>query len=273
MPSAHEHIGAALDLLTKGLYPYFEGEMKMVFHDAWQDVARTSLRSERNVYAVDSPPIHWDAHAILSVMWDQWNAVFRQHLSLTERSLVGELKEFRNRWAHQTSFTEDDAYRVCDSVQRLLLAVNADEAALDVDHHKWDILRDKLGQKLNDEIARSQASRTRMMDVALYSSCGLSICAAALTMFGQRHFSGSLIFSAFVLFAFGYFIYQRITRSVPVFGVHECHKCRKVIYTEVCPYCDPAVRPSSSVLRNSSTLTLPPIRETAGAGVGSSDVR
>lgn len=261
MPSSHERIGVALDLLTQGIFPYFEREMQFVFHDAWQDVARTSLRTERNPYAVDPPPIHWDAHAILSVMWDQWNAVFRQHLSLTERSLVGELREFRNKWAHQTPFTEDDAYRVFDSVQRLLLAVDANGAALDVDSHKWDILREKLGKRLNQEIAQSQVSRTRIMDVALYTACALSICAASVTLFGERNFSGTMIFSSFVTFAFGYFIYQRLTRVVPIFGVHECPKCRKVIYTEVCPYCDPAVRSSSSVLRTGSSLKLPELRE------------
>lgn len=266
MPTAHERIGVALDLLTQGIFPYFEREMQLVFHDAWQDVARAGLRTERNPHVGDPPPIHWDAHAILSVMWDQWNAVFRQRLGLTERSLVGEIREFRNRWAHQSPFTEDDAYRVLDSVQRLLLAVDAETEANDAETYKWDVLREKLGRKLNEEIDQSQRSRTRMIDVGLYSACAVSICAAFFTMFSERHFSGTLIFSAFVLFTFGYFIYQRLTRIVPVFGVHECHKCRKVIYTEVCPYCDPAVRPSSSVLRSSS-LKLPEIREPARAAV------
>lgn len=265
MPSVHERIGVALDLLTQGVYPYFEREMKLVYHDAWQDVARSSLRTERNSHGGEPPAIHWDAQAILSVMWDQWNAVFRQRLGLTERSLVGEIREFRNRWAHQTPFTEDDVYRLFDSVQRLLLAVDAEQAALDADTHKWDILREKLGRKLDDEIEQSQRSRTRIMDVALYSLCAVSISAAAFTMFGDRHLAGTVIFCGFVLFTFGYFIHQRLTWTVPVFGVHECRKCRKVIYTEVCPYCDPPVRPSSSILRGKSVQRLPEIREPAAS--------
>lgn len=266
MPNAHERIGVALDCLTQGLYPYFKREMQVMYGDGWQDAARSSLRTERNPHTIDSPPVHWDAHAILSAMWDQWNAVFRQELSLTERSLVGELREFRNRWAHQTPFTDDDAYRVLDSVQRLLLAVGAQEVAMEVDTHKWDVLREKLGRKLNAEIEQSARSRTRVVDVMLYLACALSMCAASITMFREQHFSGTLIFSGFVLFTFAYFIYQRLTRVVPVFGVHECLKCRKVVYTEVCPYCDPAVRPSSSVIRSSS-LKLPAIRDAARSAV------
>lgn len=268
MPSAHERISVALDLLTQGTYPYFEREMQLVYHDAWQDVARSSLRGERGPQVVPSP-IHWDAHAILSVMWDQWNAVFRQRLGLTERSLVGEIREFRNRWAHQTPFSEDDVYRVFDSVQRLLIAVHAEEAALEADTHKWDLLREKLGRKLDDEIEQSQRSRIRIMDVTLYCVCAVSMCAAAITMFGQRHIAGTVIFCAFAVFTFGYFIYQRLTWSAPVFGVHECPKCRKVIYTEVCPYCDPPVRPSSSILRGRSSPRLPEVHgSTATANHG-----
>lgn len=260
MPSAHDRVGIALDLLTRGVSPFFERELQMVFHDTWQHVARSSLRTERTPQAIDAPPIHWDAHAMLSVMWDQWNAVFRARLSLTERSLVGELREFRNKWAHQTPFTDDDAYRVCDSVYRLLVAVHADpKTVAEVESLKWDLLREMLGRKLNEEIAQSRVSRRRMLDVTLYSICALSMCAASAMMFGQRNFSGVLIFSTFVMFTFAYLITQRLSRAVPVFGVHECLKCRKVIYTEVCPYCDPAVRPSSAVLKSGSSVRLPEI--------------
>ncbi len=265
MPSAHERIGVALDLLTQGAYPFFEREMQLVFHDAWQDVARTSLRAERNPHAVNPQPIHWDAHAILSVMWDQWNAVFRQRLGLMERSLVGEIREFRNRWAHQTAFSDDDCYRVFDSVQRLLIAIEAHDAGADAETHKWDILREQLGKKLNDEISQSQFSRTRMLDTALFTACAVSISTAAITMFAQRHLLGTLIFTAFVLFAFGYFIFKRLRSVVPVIGVHECHKCHKIVYTEVCPYCDPAVRSNSAVLKSSSSFRLPKLPETAVA--------
>lgn len=266
MPSAHERVGIALDLLTQGVYPYFERELRRVYRDTWQNVCRPTLRQDRPIPG-DNAAIHWDALAILSVMWDQWNQVFRSKLSLTERSLVGELREFRNKWAHQTPLDEDDAYRVCDSVQRLLRAVGADESAHAVDALKWDILREKLGRKLNQEIAQSRASGRRMIDVALYSACGFTMCAAAGAVFGARNFTGTLIFSAFVLFTFAYLIHQRLTRSVQVFGIHECQKCRKVIYTEVCPYCDPAVRPSSAAITSTSPMKLPELPVTTLATV------
>jgi hypothetical protein len=34
-------------------------------------------------------------------MWDNWNDVFRNVLGHAERSLVSELRDWRNKWAHQ----------------------------------------------------------------------------------------------------------------------------------------------------------------------------
>jgi hypothetical protein len=68
-----------------------------------------------------------------------------------------------------------------------------------------------------------------------------------------------------VLIAFAYLTYQRLTRSVPIFGIHECSKCHKVIYTEVCPYCDPAVRPAPAFISSGSSVRLPQIPAAAVA--------
>ena len=41
-------------------------------------------------------------------MWDQWNEVFRKTLGFAERSLVSELRDVRNRWAHNEAFTSNE---------------------------------------------------------------------------------------------------------------------------------------------------------------------
>ena len=61
-------------------------------------------------------------------MWDEWNQGFRNTLGHAERSLVSELRDVRNKWAHQKTFSTDDAYRAIDSIGRLLTAVSAEEA-------------------------------------------------------------------------------------------------------------------------------------------------
>src|SRR5438093_10774111 len=70
----------------------------------------------------------WDAAVLLRLMWDSWNDVFRKTLGQAERSLVSELRDVRNRWAHQEPFSSDDADRALDSAERLLAAVSAPQA-------------------------------------------------------------------------------------------------------------------------------------------------
>ena len=103
----------------------------------------------------------WDAAAILVTMWNEWNNVFRKTLGHAERTLVSELREFRNRWAHQHPFSTDDAYRALDSVARLLAAVSAPEAD-DVEKMKMELLRVRFDEQVRSEKRRSAGTAIEM---------------------------------------------------------------------------------------------------------------
>ena len=247
MNTHHQRVGLALELLSSEILPFFERSLREVYGDRWEETARASIRSQ----SVAQPgPFHWDAQAILTVMWDLWNTVFRKSLGLVERSLVSELREFRNRWAHRTTFTEDDGYRVLDSAQRLLIACQAPKAAQQIEEHKLDLLRDKLGRRVNEELAQARFNRSRIVDVTLYALCASAIAAMMILMWGSRHPLSAGFVVGFTVFVFMYLIYRRLQASPPAYGVHECGRCGKVIYSENCPYCDPAPRPQVAVHRS-----------------------
>lgn len=246
-----------MGVLTHGLFPFFEREMLAAHGKNWEEVARTCFRGQSPGAAQNNV---WDAHALLTVMWEQWNNVFRYKLGMTERSLVSELREFRNRWAHQAVFNEDDSYRVLDSTQRLLLAVGAFDEADEIEERKLDVLRSKLGRHANEEAARVRFNHVRLTDVSLYFISCIAINTTTVLVFGRTHPLPTVVMVAFTIFAFAYFITKRITAVTPVYGVHECPKCSKVIYSEVCPYCDPPMR-SSSIIKNGSSLRFPPFRD------------
>lgn len=58
----------------------------------------------------------------------------------SSQDVVFELRDVRNKWAHNEAFTVDDTYRALDSIERLLVAVDASEAA-DVGRSKEDLMR------------------------------------------------------------------------------------------------------------------------------------
>lgn len=153
--SNHERVGKALELLNQGLQPFVERERRAVHGDRWLDAAQGNLREDRapSKGKGKDKAAHWDPQALLVVMWDQWNLVFKNTLGPAERSLVSELRDVRNKWAHQQTFTTDDAYRALDSIQRLLTATSASEAS-EVEKHKQELLRVRF-----EEQARREAKK------------------------------------------------------------------------------------------------------------------
>jgi hypothetical protein len=136
--SNSQRVGDALQLLSKGLAPFVERELKTAYGDDWVVAV---LEADPNSHPGSAKTASLDdVQFLLKTMWTMWNAVFRKVLGQDERTLVSELRTARNRWAHQEAFSTDDAYRVLDSVQRLLTAVSAEEAD-ELDEQKQELLR------------------------------------------------------------------------------------------------------------------------------------
>ncbi len=113
--SNHERVGKALDLVKDGLQPFVEREMKSQHAQLWIEEARGAVsESQSHLFKRAGEP-QWDAASLLAVMWNQWQLVFRKTLGQAERTLVSELRDVRNRWAHQNPFSSDDSYRALDS--------------------------------------------------------------------------------------------------------------------------------------------------------------
>src|SRR5271165_4557021 len=161
----HERIGKAMDLLKAGLAPFIEREFKNTFQSRAQEQARAILGDDRINGA--KPMTTWDASALLKVMWDSWNDVFRMTLGPAERSLVSELRDHRNKWAHQEAFSSDDTYRALDSSGRLLTAVSAPQADA-IEKMKTELLRLRF-----DEQARSEKRKSAGTAIETAAAGGL----------------------------------------------------------------------------------------------------
>ena len=76
---------------------------------------------------------------------------FRVTLGHAERSLISELLEWRNRWAHQKPFSSDDTDRILDSTFRLLTAVSATQQADEIDRMKKELRRIVYDEQVRSE--------------------------------------------------------------------------------------------------------------------------
>lgn len=122
----HSLVGEALRLLAAGLGPYVSGKMQEAV-----DAGRYTPDDSEALGEISG-----DISVTLRVMAMAWNDVFRDSLGPAERSLVSEIRETRNRWAHQDAFDDDDLDRALDSIGRLLAAVGAINEAKRIDGAK-----------------------------------------------------------------------------------------------------------------------------------------
>ncbi len=131
----HSLVGEALKLLATGLGPYVTGKLQNAVANGRYALSDADAVSE----------IAGDVAVTLRVMVTAWNDLFRDCLGQTERSLVSEIREIRNRWAHLEPFNDDDLDRALDSVGRLLTAVAAANEAERVNRAKHRLRRKRYG--------------------------------------------------------------------------------------------------------------------------------
>lgn len=137
--SNHERVNRALILLRQGLHPYLEQEMQSAHNERWQTIAKSCLPDDQSSRRNLEDILREDISALLKIMIKQWDQVFRRKLSISERALISELLEVRNKWAHQSRFSTDDTYRALDSIARLLKVISASEADI-IEKQKQEVL-------------------------------------------------------------------------------------------------------------------------------------
>src|SRR5713101_4676368 len=144
----HERVGKALELLKTGLGPFVEHGFQRAYKDRAKAQAVVFLGDDR--LQAKKPVGDWDVAALLKLMWDSWNDVFRRVLGPAERSLLKELQDHRNKWAHQQPFSSDDAYRALDSAGRLLTAISAPQSD-EIEKAKMELLRLRFDEQVRGE--------------------------------------------------------------------------------------------------------------------------
>lgn len=151
----YERVAKALELLKEGLGPFVQREIENTYQDqalnqAKQILGEDWLLADRSIQQLD-------ASALLKLMWDAWNDVFRKTFGFAERTLVSELRDVRNKWAHQETFSSDDTDRALDTTERMLTAVSAPQAE-EVRKMKMELRRLVFDEQSRNERRKSSGT-------------------------------------------------------------------------------------------------------------------
>lgn len=158
--SNHERIGRGLELVRKALLPYAQRELKAFYgqlwwHDGVESALKGNIGAEARGATEEERFLALDAQALFFIMWDNWNQVFHAKLGHIGRTYISELREVRNKWAHQQAFTAEDAYRGLDTMQRLLEMISASPEAASIQTSAREMMRQRLEEETKKEIKRS----------------------------------------------------------------------------------------------------------------------
>jgi predicted AAA+ superfamily ATPase len=132
--SNRERVGRSFESLADGLGLFVDQQMNSVHGENWlESFVDSDPRSS-------APGTLRDPAFLLKVMIEAWDSAFRSRLTRSDRNLVFELRDVRNRWAHNDAFNADDTYRALDSIERLLVSIDAREAEA-VGRSKSELMR------------------------------------------------------------------------------------------------------------------------------------
>jgi predicted AAA+ superfamily ATPase len=135
-----QRIQLAMQLLAQGLGPYIDRNLSQRVGGDWPAAVNRDGRVPSNAKS--------DSQFLLKAMIGLWReGGFADTLGHAGRSWVGELLDTRNRWAHNESFSSDQAYRALDTVQLLLNAIGAGELATKIDPLRQDLLRSRFAEE------------------------------------------------------------------------------------------------------------------------------
>lgn len=136
----NQRIQRAIQLLAEGLGPFVDKQLTQRFGADWPTAVNRDGRVPENPKS--------DGYFLLKAMIHLWReGGFADVLGHSERSWVSELMEIRNRWAHNQTFTTDQAYRALDTAGLLLNACNAGELATEIERMRQELLRTRFAEE------------------------------------------------------------------------------------------------------------------------------
>ena len=149
-----ERVARALDLLRDGLGPVCESTWRAFYGDGWLQQVNSRLHSP------ERSPSTKDAAFLFNGVKATWSEVFGSGFPAAVRSLVFELSEVRNRWAHQRSLSSDDTVRALDSMERVLEAFGISDQRDQIRGLRRDLMRQMFEEESRSERRRTAAKPT-----------------------------------------------------------------------------------------------------------------
>jgi len=169
--SNREYVGRALEILAVALDPFIERVVAPHLPDGVTDWARVVEAKDAEAGKSIGTYERTDPQVQFRIITERMGALgflFNKALSRTEQGYAGELRQIRNDWAHNKSFTGDQARRALETVELLLRPTGAVREADEVRAMRREIERAEF-EKETRRTTRSASTAVNTADAELPS--------------------------------------------------------------------------------------------------------
>ncbi|MDR2381329.1 MAG: DUF499 domain-containing protein [Bifidobacteriaceae bacterium] len=151
--SNRDRVSKAFDLLVEGLADPVDEVMSRVFSSPDWNVRWSEARARQ--FGKPAHEVSKTDPQTLLLAITEFGREFRDVLSRSQQAFASELRDTRNLWAHGEAFSSDDTSRALDTIERLLLAVNAPDSAEDVRQSRLELQRQVFAEQTRNKIRYS----------------------------------------------------------------------------------------------------------------------
>jgi uncharacterized protein len=164
--STRQYVFEGMELLPEALIPFVEKRFESSIKGHWQVEVGEKIR---DLKPNKDGELTWDQPALFAAMNVYWDTAFRNVLGKTDRAIVNELSDVRNKLSHNEKFSYDDAERALDSMRRLMDSISAGEAATEIGKMRDTILRTKFEELRRNE----ERKKTQKTEISVETQGGL----------------------------------------------------------------------------------------------------
>jgi len=150
----NERVGRGLDAVRNGIQAICEAAWSAAYGEDWLNKVQEHDR------APIGRPDPDDLIFLLKGMQNTWQEVWKNRLGSSERAYTSELRDARNKWAHQNQFSTSDTERMLDTAERLLQAFSAVEEVKIVQGLKRELRRQVVDEEGRSAYRKNAAKPT-----------------------------------------------------------------------------------------------------------------
>jgi hypothetical protein len=182
--SFRDRVGRGFELLAEGLEDFVDQVMTGALGPDWTNQLNRDQKPGM-VFEKNDPQVQLRAIT-------EHGFRFKNVLSRAQQGFASELREDRNMWAHNQAITGDNAVRTLDTIERLLLAVDATDSAEDVRRIRLDLTRTIFEDQTRQRVRKQQTADLSSKGVRPWREVAIPHDDVATGQFSASEFAADL---------------------------------------------------------------------------------